>query len=394
MGAQERFVRLIGFQARAEPLTGNGFKAVQGRLGKRAAMITDGDFPIGTSEEPHLHNGSLAFAPVAAGMKHSAFCVILDCATKPTPSNSALMKLPRPFLALTLLSSTALFADEPKQIELWPEGVPGLRADATPEKIETGRASNVHHPYLVSFPAPADKANGTAVIICPGGGYMRLSIENEGSLVAARLNAIGVSAFVLHYRMVEYGHPAPLRDVLRAIRLVRSRAAELGVKSDRIGVLGSSAGGHLAASASTLFNDTDGKTGAELDAISGRPDFAVLLYPVITMKDPFVHAGSRKALLGASASPEAIEHMSLELRVTKETPPTFLVATEEDKTVPVENTLMYYQALRKAGVDAELHVWPKGPHGFGMRNDLPGPSSWSDRCEEWLRRGGWLTAAK
>jgi acetyl esterase/lipase len=286
----------------------------------------------------------------------------------------------------------AAIAADPKTIELWPEGVPGLRADATPEKIEDARASNVHHPYVAVFPAPADKAVGTAVIICPGGGYVRLSIENEGSLIAARLNALGVSAFVLHYRLVEYGHPAPLRDVLRAIRLVRSRAAEFGVKPDRIGVLGASAGGHLAASAATLFNDPDGKTGAALDVISARPDFATLLYPVITMKDPFVHAGSRQALLGPAPAPAAIEHLSLESRVTKETPPTFIVATEDDKSVPVENSLMFYQALRNAGVPAELHLWPTGPHGFGMRPDLPGPSSWTDRLEEWLRNNHWLTA--
>ncbi len=304
------------------------------------------------------------------------------------------MKLPRVLILLSAILPLAGLAAEPATIEIWPEGVPGLRADATPEKIEGARASNVHHPYFAVFPAPADKAVGTAVIICPGGGYVRLSIENEGSLIAARLNALGVTAFVLHYRMVEYGHPAPLRDVLRAIRLVRSRATEFGVKPERIGVLGASAGGHLAASASTLFNDPDGKTGAALDAVSGRPDFAVLLYPVITMKDPLVHAGSRKALLGATPTPEALDHMSLELHVTKETSPTFLVATEEDKTVPVENSLMFFQALRKAGVDAELHVWPKGPHGFGMRPDLPGPSTWTNRLEEWLRNGGWLTAAK
>lgn len=289
-------------------------------------------------------------------------------------------------------ASAALAAAEPKIIEIWPEGVPGLHADATPEKIEKARASNVHHPYVAIFPAPADKAVGTAVIICPGGGYDHLSIENEGSLIAARLNALGVTAFVLHYRLAEYGHPAPLRDVLRAIRLVRSRAAEFGVKPDRIGVLGASAGGHLAASAATLFNDPDGKTGATLDAVSARPDFAVLLYPVITMKDPFVHAGSRQALLGATPAPEAIARLSLESRVTKETPPTFIAATEDDQTVPVENSLMFYQALRNAGVPAELHLWPTGPHGFGMRPDLPGPSSWTDRLEEWLRNNHWLTA--
>ena len=191
-----------------------------------------------------------------------------------------------------LLIAPLSAADLPA-IELWPEGVPGLRADATPEKIDQTHASNVHHPYLVAFPAPADKAVGTAVIICPGGSYRSLAIENEGSLIARHLNTLGVTAYVLHYRMVEYGHPAPLRDVLRAIRLLRSRAAEFGVKPERIGVLGASAGGHLAASAATLFDDPDGKTGAELDAVSGRPDFAVLLYPVITMKDPFSHALSR-----------------------------------------------------------------------------------------------------
>ena len=282
-------------------------------------------------------------------------------------------------------------ADAPA-IELWPEGVPGLRADATPEKIDQTHASNVHHPYLVAFPAPADQAVGTAVIICPGGGYVRLSIANEGSLVAQHLNALGVTAFVLHYRMVEYGHPAPLRDVLRAIRLIRSRAAEFGVKPDRIGVLGASAGGHLAASAATLFNDPDGKTGAELDAVSGRPDFAVLLYPVITMKDPSVHAGSRKALLGATPALVSIAHLSLELHVTKETPPTFIVQTEDDHTVPVENSLMFFAALHQAGVPAELHIWPHGPHGFGMRTDLGEPSTWPQRCDEWMRANGWLTA--
>jgi acetyl esterase/lipase len=284
-----------------------------------------------------------------------------------------------------------LRADEIKKIELWPEGVPGLRADAGPEKIDNFRGSNVHHPYVEVYPAPADKSVGTAAIICPGGGYMRLSLENEGSQIAARLNTLGVTAFVLHYRMVEYGHPAPLRDVLRAIRYVRSHAKELGVHPDRLGVIGSSAGGHLAASAATLFDDADGKTGNEMDAISARPDFAVLLYPVITMKDPYVHAGSRKALLGEHPSAEAIDHMSVELRVTPRTPPTFIVVTEEDKTVQVENSLIYYQALRTAGVEAEMHVWPKGPHGFGMRTDVPtGPSTWTNRLEEWMARGGLL----
>ncbi len=308
-----------------------------------------------------------------------------------------LRSLPTPLILVAALLASlpnALRADEPKNIELWPEGVPGLRADATPEKLDRTHASNVHHPYLVAFPAPADKAVGTAAIICPGGSYRSLSIENEGSLVAARLNAVGVSAYVLHYRMVEYGHPAPLRDVLRAIRLLRSRASEFGVKPDRIGVVGFSAGGHLAASAATLFNDPDGRTGAELDAVSARPDFAALIYPVITMHDPNSHALSRKDLIGDKPAPATIDHLSLELQVTKDTPPTFIVAAEDDKTVKIENELMFYQALRNAGVQAELHIYPHGGHGFGMRKDLGEISTWSDRCEAWLRANGFLTPAK
>jgi acetyl esterase/lipase len=146
---------------------------------------------------------------------------------------------------------------------------------------------------------------------------------------------------VLYYRMVEYGHPAPLRDVLRAIRLVRSRAAEFNVKPDRIGVTGSSAGGHLAASASNLFDAPEGSTGADLDKVSARPDFSTLLYPVFTLKAPHAHSGSRNALLGANASPELIAAMSVETRVTKDTPPTFFVHTANDRTVPVENALVH-----------------------------------------------------
>src|SRR5262249_16829938 len=150
------------------------------------------------------------------------------------------------------------------------------------------------------------------------------------------------------------------------------------------------AGGHLAASAATLFNDPDGKTGAELDQVSGRPDFAVLVYPVITMKDPFAHVLSRKDLIGDHPTPEAINHMSLELHVQKDPPPVFIACTEADTTVKVENDLIFYQALRNAGVPAELHIWPKGGHGFGMKKDIGEASTWPDRCEEWLRANGFL----
>lgn len=278
-------------------------------------------------------------------------------------------------------------------IPLWPEGVPGAKGSAGDEQTVDTRVSNVHVPTLTPYPAPADHATGAAIVICPGGGYGRLAWGHEGIDVARRLNAMGVSAFILKYRMVEYGHPAPLRDALRAIRMLRSRAAEFSIAPDRIGILGFSAGGHLAASAATLFDSPDGKTGAPLDAVSARPDFAVLIYPVITMKDPFAHAGSRRNLLGANPSADEIDRLSPELRVTKNTPPAFLVHTGEDKAVPLENSIMFYQALRAAGVSAELHLYEKGAHGFGLGQEPLRAAEWPERLEKWMRAHGWLDRA-
>jgi acetyl esterase/lipase len=290
------------------------------------------------------------------------------------------------------LLAIPLRAEEIKPIDLWPEGVPGLRPDAGPEKDEDNRASNISHPVLLFYPAPAATACGTAVIICPGGGYARLSMENEGTSPARWLNSLGVSAWILKYRLGDYGHPAPLRDVLRAVRLVRSRAAEFGVRPDRIGVMGFSAGGHLASCAGTLYDAPEGRTGAALDAVSARPDFLILLYPVITMKDPYVHAGSRRQLLGPNPTAELIQHLSTEDQVTKDTPPAFLVATTADKTVPVENSIRFYEALHHAGVTgAELHLYERGPHGFGLKPGYGPTSDWPRLGEQWLRLHGWLT---
>ena len=288
------------------------------------------------------------------------------------------------------ITSMAHAADEPRVIALWPEGVPNAKAEGGVERLEDGRVYNVQNPTLTFFPAPAASANGTAVIICPGGGYVRLAVEKEGSELTRMLNRLGVSAFVLKYRLQEYGHPAPLQDVLRAVRLVRSRAKEFGISEDRIGVMGSSAGGHLAASAATLYDAPEGRTGADLDAISARPTFIALLYPVITMKDPFVHKGSRRALLGENPSAASLDRLSVELQVTKDTPPTFLVHTEEDASVPLENSILFFQALRQFKIDSEMHLYEKGPHGFGTRADLGPTSEWPKRWEEWMRSHGWL----
>ena len=280
-------------------------------------------------------------------------------------------------------------ADE-RVIPIWPEGVPGAKPNAGERRVVDGRVFNVQVPTLTYRPPEPGRATGTAVIICPGGGYARLSIVNEAGGVADGLHALGVATFVLEYRLAEYGHPAPLQDILRAIRLVRSRAAEFGVRAERIGVMGASAGGHVAASAATLFDASEGRTGASLDAVSARPDFVALLYPVITMRDPYAHRDSRTNLLGAHPAESLVSRMSLETQVTAATPPVFLVHTAEDKTVPLENSLMFYEALRRAGVPAELHLYERGPHGFGMTQGLGPTSEWFLRFAEWMRAHGWL----
>jgi acetyl esterase/lipase len=277
-------------------------------------------------------------------------------------------------------------------IPIWPEGVPAAKPGAGDERIEDGRVYNVQVPTLTVFRPPAGSANGAAVINGPGGGYLRLAITNEGEGVTRRLTAIGVTVFVLKYRLVEHGHPAPLQDVLRAVRWVRAHAAEFGVDPNRIGVFGSSAGGRVAAMAATLYNAPEGRTGAALDATSARPDFVGLLYPVITMKPPFAHEGSRRNLLGAQPAAALVERLSLETQVTRETPPVFMVHTQEDTSVPLENSLMFFQALRRVGVPSELHVYEKGAHGFGTVAGLGPTSEWPARFEAWLRSHGWLDA--
>jgi acetyl esterase/lipase len=287
----------------------------------------------------------------------------------------------------------------PLVIPLWPEGVPpAQRPDAPaargalgPEQVEpNGRLHQVSEPTLTVIAPAVDRVQRTAVIVCPGGGYSFLSMAREGHQYANWLSSLGITAFILKSRLQDWGHPAPLQDVLRAIRLVRSRAAELGVDPQRIGVIGSSAGGHLAASASTLFDHPAGRTGHALDAVSARPDFAVLLYPVITLQGPAAHAGSRTALLGSQPSGADVALMSLEQQVSPSTPPTLLLHTQGDPAVPVKNSLLYFEALTQAKVPAELYVFEQGGHGIGMTDGLGNASAWPRRAEDWLRQRGLL----
>jgi len=298
-------------------------------------------------------------------------------------------------LAAGLLFAAALPLAQagPDVLPLWPEGVPGAK-QIGPERLEDGRVFNVSEPALTVYPPAVDRANGSAVIVCPGGGYGRLAVDREGEQTARWLGTLGVTAFVLKYRLAEFGHPAPLQDVLRAVRLLRSQAARYHIRPDRIGVMGFSAGGHVAASAGTLFDHPLGRTGADLDRVSARPDFLVLMYPVIAMDGPAAHAGSRQGLLGAHPSAADVALLSVERQVTPATPPTLLVHTQDDAVVPVENSILFYQALTRARVPADMYLFQHGEHGMGMRPGLGTASGWPARAEEWLRGRGLLDPAR
>jgi beta-xylosidase/acetyl esterase/lipase len=275
-------------------------------------------------------------------------------------------------------------------IALWPEGVPGRKPGA--ERIVDGRVTNVHEPALIYYPPAAGSAVHTAVIACAGGSYARLALDNEVAGAVRLLTARGVGVFALKYRLSDYGHPAPLQDVLRAVRLVRSRAAEFGVRPDRIGLCGASAGGHLAAAAAELFDAAEGRTGAALDAVSARPDFVALQYPVVTMQASFAHAESRRNLLGQAPSAELLDRLSIEKHAREGMPPFFIVHTSADRSVPIENSIALVDALRAKGVPVESHFYERGAHGFGFAEDLGATSAWPERLIEWMAARGLIAA--
>ncbi len=293
-------------------------------------------------------------------------------------------------IAIAMLSSFSnpTHADESKtepqpKIELlWPEGAPDAKGQTDNDK-----------PTLNIYPAPDDTNTGTAVVVLPGGGYGGLASDHEGVQIARWFNSLGVSAFVVHYRHRGrgYGHPAPLQDAQRAIRTVRTRAAEWHVKPDHIGIMGFSAGGHLASTAGTHFDAGQSDSPDKIQQASCRPDFLILCYPVISLTAEYTHTGSRDNLLGKDADPALVKSLSNEFQVTKDTPPTFLFHTDGDSGVKPENSVAFYLALRKAGVPAELHVYEKGGHGVGLGRSVPGTSTWSDRLADWLRNRGMLT---
>jgi acetyl esterase/lipase len=240
-------------------------------------------------------------------------------------------------------------------------------------------------PYLPGATAPA-----AAILVCPGGGYGHLALEHEGSHIGGWFRDHGIAAFVLRYRLPGQGHrhPAPLLDVQRAMRLIRSRATEWNIDPAHLGVLGFSAGGHLASTLATHYDAGFPRAADPLDRPACRPDFAVLVYPVITLKGPHAHLGSRNNLLGPDPDPALIDNLCNETQVTAQTPPTLLVHTEDDLSVPIANSEIMLAALQKAGVPSALQSYPKGNHGFGLHSGDPNrvaPPGWLDRVREWLR---------
>ncbi len=269
-----------------------------------------------------------------------------------------------------------------REIPLWPEGAPGAPGllGSRPEDV----------PTLTWYPADPAKATGAGVVVFPGGGYRTLA-PHEGVGYARWLAANGLHAFVVKYRLGSEGHrhPAMLQDGARAMRLVRAKAAEWGVDPERLGVMGSSAGGHLASTVLTHFDGGDPSHPDPVERESSRPDLGILCYPVISLGAEHGHAGSRENLLGENPTPELVGLLSNQKQVTADTPPCFLWHTWEDATVNVENSILFASALRQNGVRFELHIYEKGGHGLGLGGEAR--HRWSGNCLAWLAERGWIS---
>jgi acetyl esterase/lipase len=288
-------------------------------------------------------------------------------------------------IAMTLVTTAPRVraADSHRVELLWPGGAPGAKGTEDGDK-----------PTLTIYLPTKEKANGAALVICPGGGYGHLAMDHEGRQIAEWLNSLGVAGFILKYRHrnsgAGYGFPAPLQDAQRAMRTVRSLAGQWNVDPSRIGIIGFSAGGHLASSIGTHFHISYYEPKDAIDQASSRPDFMILMYPVISFTEWYTHKGSRTNLLGKNPDEKLVESLSNEKQVTPETPPTFLCLADDDKVVPAENSVYFYLALRKAKVPAEIHIYERGGHGFGPGKGKGSVSSWMARCADWMRGRGLL----
>jgi len=297
---------------------------------------------------------------------------------------------------LSLLVMVGNLSAQSKVIDLRDDGkIPGAKQNNQFKQMVDTAAGWVDkhaivNPCLYFYPAPEEKATGTAVIICPGGAYGGLAIQHEGLQVAKWFNSLGITAFVLIYRLpddsiMENKTIGPMQDGQRAIRMVRSHANEWGIDPAKIGIMGFSAGGHLAATLSTLYND---RVYESDDLTSARPDFSILIYPVISMNGDITHWGSRINLLGNSPTQEMVKHYSNELQVNDKTPPAFMVHSLDDDAVPVQNSINYALAMKQNKVACELHLFPNGKHGYGMSKSTNTESTWTEACRKWLETRG------
>lgn len=276
-------------------------------------------------------------------------------------------------IVMLLMNLTLLMAQKPIVIELWPNGAPNSNGlTGTEEDLQGGRVANVIHPTITVY-RPA-KPNGVTILMCPGGGYARLAMNHEGHDMADWMNSMGVTYAVLKYRMPNGHKEVPLSDAEQAMRIIRQHADEWGINPNKVGIMGASAGGHLAASLATLYGSDE-----------TRPDFQVLFYPVISMRPGVTHAGSRTNLLGANPDSELEERYCLEQRVTDRTPQAFLMLSADDTAVPPANSIGYFMALREQKVSATMHIYPTGGHGWGYRDSFRYKRQWTGELEKWLR---------
>jgi len=298
-----------------------------------------------------------------------------------------------PLLASFALLTTASFAlaKDPFTLQLWPGDPPGAVEFTESEIInDSGHIEHVHVPTLRVFLPEPDKATGAAVVICPGGAYWLLAVDHEGYEIAKWFNERGVAAAVLKYRHRQHKHPVPLQDAQHALSTVRFNAESWGINPEKIGIMGFSAGGHLASTLATHYYEPQPLPEDPISKTSARPNFQILIYPVISLTSAAAHSGSRANLLPNHEDEELATFLSSELQVTEQTPPAFLVSTDDDPVLS-ENSVQYYLALRQKKVPAELHVYLRGGHGYGLRSADQPIGSWAQRLEDWMRISGLLT---
>jgi acetyl esterase/lipase len=278
-------------------------------------------------------------------------------------------------VTVLLFMAVSVQAQKPIEIPLWPNGAPNTNGQKGEEENgENGRVSNILKPDITVY--CADKPNGMAIIMCPGGGYARLAMNHEGHDMASWFNTQGITYIVLKYRMPNGHNEVPLSDAEQAIRLVRQHATEWKINPSKVGIMGASAGGHLASTLATHYSSKE-----------TRPDFQILLYPVVTMNPSYTHGGSRENLITKTPTAELEKKYSNELQVTTETPQAFIALSSDDKAVPPQNSVNYYLALLKNNVPATIHIYPTGGHGWGFRDNFIYKRQWTEELEKWLRDG-------